>query len=92
VRVQVTAIETTWVRARSDGKFAFSVTLDANQTRTVEASESVELLLGNAGGVSVLLNGKPVGPLGPKGQVRTLQFNSGGFKAVSVKAPAPDPL
>ena len=37
VRVEVTALATTWVRARSDGKYAFSATLDPNQTRTVEA-------------------------------------------------------
>ncbi len=93
VRVQVIALETSWVRARSDGKYVFSATLDPNQTRTVEAAQSVELLLGNAGGVSVLLNGKPIGALGPKGQVRTVQLNSGGFKIVSAKAPAPaDPL
>jgi cytoskeleton protein RodZ len=93
VSVQVTAVETSWVLARSDGKYAFSVTLDANQTRTVEANESVELRLGNAGGVSVALNGKPVGPLGPKGQIRTVQLNSGGFKIVSPKPPAAaDPL
>jgi cytoskeleton protein RodZ len=93
VRVQVIALETSWVRARSDGKYVFSATLDPNQTRTVEAAQSVELLLGNAGGVSVLLNGKPIGALGPKGQVRTVQLSSGGFKIVSAKAPAPaDPL
>jgi cytoskeleton protein RodZ len=93
VRVQVTALETSWVRARTDGKYAFSATLDPNQTRTVEANQSVELLLGNAGGVSVELNGKPIGALGPKGQVRIVQLNSGGFKIVSAKAAEPaDPL
>jgi cytoskeleton protein RodZ len=93
VRVEVTALATTWVRARSDGKYAFSATLDPNQSRTVEARESVELLLGDAAGVSVVLNGKPIGAVGPKGQVRSVQLSSGGFKIVSAKAPAPsDPL
>ena len=92
VHVEVTALETTWVRARSDGKYAFSATLDPNQTRTVEARESVELLLGNAGGVSVVLNGKPIGALGLKDQVRTVQLNSGGFKIVPVKAEPVGPL
>jgi cytoskeleton protein RodZ len=93
VHVEVTALTTTWVRARSDGKYVFSATLDASQTRTVEANESVELLLGDAAGVSIVLNGKPVGTVGPKGQVRTVQLSSGGFKIVSAKAPAPsDPL
>ena len=90
VRVEVTALATTWVRARTDGKYAFSGTLNPNQSRTVEARESVELLLGDAAGVSVVLNGKPIGAVGPKGQVRTVQLSSGGFKIVSAKAPAPE--
>jgi cytoskeleton protein RodZ len=93
VHVQITALTPTWVRARTDGKYAFSGTLDPNQTRSVEAQENVELLVGDAAGVSVALNGKPIGALGPKGQVRTIQLGSGGFKIVSAKAPAPaDPL
>jgi hypothetical protein len=78
------------VRARTDGKYAFSGTLNPNQSRTVEARESVELLLGDAAGVSVVLNGKSIGAVGPKGQVRTVQLSSGGFKIVSAKAPAPE--
>jgi hypothetical protein len=93
VHVQITALTPTWVRARTDGKYAFSGTLDPNQTRSVEAQENVELLVGDAAGVSVALNGKPIGALGPKGQIRTIQLGSGGFKIVSSKAPAPaDPL
>ncbi len=93
VRIEVTADEPVWLLARTDGKFAFSGTLDTNQTRTVEASENIVLRLGNSGGVAITLNGKPVGPVGPKGQVRTVQFTSGGFQIVAPKLPAaPDPL
>ena len=81
--------------ARVDGKVAFSGTLEANARRTWDAEKDVVLRLGNAGGVSISLNGKPIGPAGPKGQVRTLQLTSGGFQTVSAK-PAPaaplDPL
>lgn len=94
VRVEITAGETVWVLARADGKFAFSGTLEANQSRTVEATGEVLLRLGNAGAVTLQLNGKPIGPGGPKGQVRTLQFTSGGFHIVPAKPPAVpfDPL
>jgi cytoskeleton protein RodZ len=92
VRVQVTAEETVWVRALADGKYRFSTTLEAHQSRTVEANSMVELRLGNAGGVTILLNGNPVGAVGPRGQVRTVQFTSGGLQIVPVKPPgAPDP-
>ena len=94
VRVEVTAQEPVWVLIRSDGKYLFSGTLEANQTRTVEAGKDVTLRVGNAGGLTVTLNGKPLPALGPKGQVRTVQLTSGGFQIVAPPKPAPpsDPL
>jgi cytoskeleton protein RodZ len=94
VRVELTAEEPVWVLARTDGKYFFSGTLGPKESRTIEAASTVLLRLGNAGGVTITLNGKPVGPVGPKGQVRTVQFTSGGFEIVPVaKPPAPlDPL
>jgi cytoskeleton protein RodZ len=91
VRVQVTAQEPTWLLVRSDGKFLFSGTLDTNESRTVEGSENVLVRLGNAGGVTMTYNGKPIGAPGPKGQVRTIQFTSGGFQAVGAVPAAPKP-
>jgi cytoskeleton protein RodZ len=82
VRVQLTAQEPVWVSVRADGKFIFSDTLDTGQSRNVEAGSTVLLRLGNAGGIGIALNGKPIGPVGPKGQVRTLQLTSGGFQIV----------
>ena len=94
VRVELTAEEPVWILVRSDGKYFFSGTLNAKESRIVEATSTVLLRLGNAGGVAITLNGKPVGPVGPKGQVRTVQFTSGGFEIVAVpKPPAPlEPL
>ena len=94
VHVQITAEEPVWVLARNNGKYLFSGTLDANQTRTVDAEGAVELRLGNAGGVEIQLNGKPIGVVGPKGQVRTVQLTSGGFTIVPPAKPAspPEPL
>lgn len=95
VHVEIAAEEAVWVLARVDGKFAFSDTLSASTKRTLDGANDIYLRLGNAGGVSITLNGKSIGPAGPKGQVRTLQFTSGGFQIVSPK-PAPaaplDPL
>jgi cytoskeleton protein RodZ len=85
VHVEITADEAVWVLARTDGKYAFSSTLEAHTTRTVEGVKDVVLRLGNAGGVTISLNGKPIGPAGPKGQVRTIQFTPGGFQIVPPK-------
>ena len=92
VRVELKAAEPVWVSVRSDGKFVFSDTLQANQTRTVDANEKVVLRVGNAGGIEVTLNGKPIGALGPKGQIRTVQLTSGGFEIVAAPKGLSDPL
>lgn len=90
VRVAVTADDVVWVSAKADGKFTFSGTLSANQTRTFDANDTVILRLGNAGGVTIKLNGQSIGSVGPKGQVRTVQFTSGGFQIVVPPKPALD--
>jgi cytoskeleton protein RodZ len=89
-----TSDEPVWVLARTDGKYAFSGTLEPNQTRTVDAAGIILLRLGNAGGVVISVNGKAVPELGPKGQVRTVQFTSGGFQIVAPPKPSvvPDGL
>ncbi len=93
VHVELSAEEPVWVRVKVNGKYLFSGTLEANQSRAVDASGVVEVLTGNAGGMNISFNGKPVGSIGPKGQVRTVQLTSGGFKIVSPKPEvALDPL
>jgi cytoskeleton protein RodZ len=88
VHIELAADEPVWVLARADGKFLFSGTLDTNQSREVDANEVLTLRLGNAGGVSIKLNGKDIGPVGPKGQVREVQFTSGGFQIVAAPKPS----
>ena len=90
LRIEITADEAVWILARADGKFSFSGTLEPNQTRTVEGNDSVMLRLGNAGGVSITFNGKPIGSAGPRGQVRTVQFTSGGFQIAVPKPSLPE--
>jgi len=67
VRVGLSADEKTWISISSDGKNVFANALQAHETKTVEAAEKVRLLIGNAGGLEISLNGKPIGPVGPKG-------------------------
>jgi cytoskeleton protein RodZ len=84
VRVAITADEPVWIRADVNGKFQFSGTLQAHESRNIDVDGQLTLRLGNAGGATVTLNGKPVGPIGPKGQIRIVQLTSGGFQIVSV--------
>jgi cytoskeleton protein RodZ len=91
VQVELMATEPVWVKVQRDGHSIFQGELKPNEIRTVAANTEITLKLGNAGGVTILLNGKPIPPAGPKGQVRTVQLTSGGFQIVAPEAPAPDP-
>jgi cytoskeletal protein RodZ len=92
VRVGLSADETTWISISSDGKNIFSKSLEPHETKIVEASAKVRLVVGNAGGVEISLNGKPIGPIGPRGQVRVVELSPLGFQIVPRKPPAPEPL
>jgi cytoskeletal protein RodZ len=82
VELALTATEETWVSVSSDGTPVFSGLLEANQTKTIEGKEFAKLRVGNAAGLEVRLNGKPLGPLGAHGQVRYLAFTPDKFQFV----------
>jgi hypothetical protein len=65
----IEATDAGWVAARIDGNEMKEVYLEAGEKVTWRASDGFVLSLGNAGGVKVELNGKPLGPLGSKGAV-----------------------
>jgi cytoskeletal protein RodZ len=95
VQVVVTAIQEAWVELSADGKTSFAGILMPNERKEVSAAEQVKIVAGNAGGVTVSLNGKPLEPLGPVGQVRVVRLTAEGPQFLQVAhpaAPAPDPL
>jgi cytoskeleton protein RodZ len=78
VRVVLKAQETSWIQMSVDGKVAFTGTLQPNDTKEISANERVKIVTGNAGGVTISLNGKTLDPLGPSGQVRTVMLTAEG--------------
>jgi hypothetical protein len=88
VRVDLKAIEPSWIAVYVDGVQTFSKLLETGQTTTIDGAYQIRVRLGNAGGVEISANGKPVGPLGRKGEVRMIEFTSTGFRAVPLSAPA----
>jgi len=92
LQVIITAHDVVWVQVSADGKRAFVGTLHANDTRTVAADAQVKILTGNAGALDVSLNGKPIGPIGPKLQVRTVRLTAEGPQFSPQNPPAFSPL
>lgn len=58
-----------WIRVRSDSETVFEEVAPPGFSRTFEAGRVVSIRTGDAGAVSVEVNGQDVGPLGDPGQV-----------------------
>jgi cytoskeleton protein RodZ len=81
VVLNLSATEKTWLSiTTTDGKRIFSGILEPSQTKTLTAPEEAKMKVGNAGGLEVLWNGKPIGPIGPRGQVRVVLFTQENFQ------------
>ena len=74
VALNLSATEPTWVSVTSGGKEVFSGILEPSQSKTLTGLDAAQMKVGNAGGVAVLWNGKSIGPIGERGQVRTVMF------------------
>jgi cytoskeletal protein RodZ len=64
-----------WLQIRSDGEVALEQVAQPGFSQTFEAEEKITIYTGNAGAVSVEINGQDVGTLGENGEVLTRDFN-----------------
>lgn len=78
VKISLTAHARAWIRIDADGKTAFMGTLTPNETKEISASEQIRLQTGNAGALTVSLNGKTLDSLGGLGQFRELRLTAEG--------------
>ncbi len=69
-QVGLTAREECWVSVQADGVRVVDRVLAPGETQTVTARAEVVLSVGNAGGVSFTINGRPGVSLGRPGEVR----------------------
>jgi cytoskeleton protein RodZ len=87
VVLNLSATEKTWLSITSEGKHLFSGFLEPSQTKTLTGLEAARMTVGNAGGIEVRLNGKPIGPIGKSGQVRTVVFTPDNFEVLPADTP-----
>jgi cytoskeleton protein RodZ len=80
VRAVLTAKEPVWVSIKADSLEIFTGILDVQETRQSDAVGELTILVGNAGGLDISVNGKPMGPIGVHGQVRLLQLTAEGVR------------
>jgi cytoskeletal protein RodZ len=88
LQVSLAADDDTWVQVWADGKSVMNNILKPDMVKTFAAVETLRIRTGNAGSLQLTANGKPAGPLGPKGQVRNVEVTRDG---VHILPPPPKP-
>jgi cytoskeleton protein RodZ len=68
-RLVARASEATWIRVRTEDGRSIEETVPAGQTREWVSNRPFVLTVGNAGGITLELNGRTLPPLGPSGAV-----------------------
>ena len=84
--VELSVVERTWLSIMSDGKQIFSGILEPTETKVLEGHETARIRTGNAGALSLVFNGRPIGTLGPRGQVRTVIFTKDNYEVIEPPA------
>lgn len=75
VNVEVRATDRSWLQASTaSGKELFQGLMQAGETKTFTDKARVKLVVGNAGAVTLTVNGTDVGTPGRPGQVARVQF------------------
>lgn len=89
ISLAIVAKEDTWLRVTADGKIMVEAVLARGESRVLAATENAKILLGNAGGVDIRFNGSDIGAIGPRGQVRTVDFTPEKFTVIEPQKKSP---
>jgi cytoskeleton protein RodZ len=76
LRIGFQAIQECWLSVSSDGRRVFVSVVKPGDHNNFEANERFNIILGNAGGVNLTINGKPAKPLGKSGEVLKIEINT----------------
>ena len=87
--LQLKAVEETWVNLQVDDQSGKEMLFKPGEGISVQASNRIRMILGNAGGLDLILNGKPLEKFGKSGEVLTLIFTSQGIEVKRPEKPKP---
>ncbi len=77
--LKIKAQKETWIQLKSDGRVVFQHILSAGREESWKAKNNFELWVGDAGNLTLLLNGKPLGSLG-RGVKRGIVIDHSGLQ------------
>ena len=87
---EIRVSEQAWVYAVSDGQEVLQKLLAKDEIRHIDFAEKALVRVGNAGSVDISVDGKSIGPLGPRGAIRAVELTPGGHRFVSLSAVGPE--
>jgi cytoskeleton protein RodZ len=76
--VQVT--ETSWLSVSSGERSLFSGLMNSPESKKFPLQSKLTLVLGNAGGVKLLVNGRALASLGKSGEVKTIEISAENYQ------------
>ena len=79
--LQIKAVEKTWMRIQVDGQPEQEMILKPDEGGSHRGLKQIRLLVGNAGGLDLVFNGRPLERFGKSGEVVTLTFTLQGVEA-----------
>ena len=85
VHALFTATEAVWMSVKTGDTPVFTGTLEDKQSKEFQTSGKMTVLVGNAGGLRVFVNGTPVAPIGARGEVQQLVLTAKGAQIVPRK-------
>ena len=75
LRLEIRATDKCWISITRDGNPVLQKTMQPGEIQSFKAAEKFLIVLGNAGGVQLKINGKPAKPLGKPGEVIKVQID-----------------
>lgn len=85
--LNIEATEKTWIEVTADGKRIFMGVLEPGDKKLISTLQNAKMVVGNAGGIAVSKGGRDIGPIGPRGQVRTVNITPETVVIVDPKNP-----
>jgi cytoskeleton protein RodZ len=75
IRVEGQVLAKTYLEVTADGQRIYTGLLDKGDTRSWAAQRTIMFLVGNAGGIKLIVNGVEAASLGAEGEVVTVTYN-----------------
>lgn len=85
----ISSSEKSWIQIIKDNRFTEEFMLDSNNRVSLQAAKEFKITIGNAGGINLYLNNKPLEFNGRSGEVRYVKIDQNGIGSFSPPSSEP---